>query len=122
MSRDLAPLSVSFAAIAIVVILGVMSPFGPATDEGADQPPVADAGPDVNATAGDVVLLDGSRSTDDKGIEAYTWTIAYGDINVTLEGTRVTHVFEEVGTYPIILNVTDSDGYWSTDVLLVNVW
>lgn len=119
--RDLAPLSLSFLAIALIVVIGVMANPGPAADGPAGGPPVADAGPDVAVDAGDNVRLDGTGSTDDGGIARWEWTFTYEGEGVSLEGAVVTFAFDVPGTYPVILKVTDTDGVWSTDAMVVTV-
>ena len=120
MSRNIAPLSFSFLAIAMIVVLGAMAPSGPAADED-DAPPRADAGPDFHVGPGDTVILDGTRSSDDLGVSVWQWTFEHMGENVTLEGARVPFTFDEPGTYPVVLKVIDTDGHWSTDVVLVRV-
>ena len=117
MSRNVAPLSFSLLAIAIVLLLGAMAPS--ADPEGG--PPVADAGPDLSVDVGTEVLLDGTSSSDDGELARWVWTFPYSGQNVTLEGARASFTFELPGTYPVTLKVTDSDGEWSTDVVLVTV-
>ena len=88
----------------------------------ANEPPVADAGDDqLEAVEGDTVTFDGGDSSDDVDIETYTWTFTYDGETQTLTGEVVTFVFEVPGTYTVTLNVTDAEGEWDTDTLVVVV-
>jgi hypothetical protein len=97
---------------------------------GDNDPPTADAGPDqtVDEDSSDVIVLDGSKSSDpDDGIESYRWkqvagpavTLsdpeskqpAFATPNVTAFGTSLT--FE--------LTVADAGGLKSADTTIVNV-
>ncbi|MCD6330783.1 MAG: PKD domain-containing protein [Thermoplasmata archaeon] len=78
----------------------------------ANQPPVADAGPDrvVNTKT---VTFNGSNSYDPDGeIVSYVWN--FGD-GTTGEGEVVQHTYAQDGIYTVVLNVTDDFGAWDTD-------
>jgi len=82
--------------------------------------PNADAGEDIEVIQSELVIFNGSRSTDDIGIANYTWTF----IDVTrqrLTGVKPTYIFETAGIHPIMLNVTDWGGNWDTDNIMVIV-
>ena len=81
--------------------------------------PVADAGDDMQAKAGDPVVFDGSASSDDA--VTFTWTFEYDGEVVTLTGVQAEFVFEIPGTYIVTLNVTDEEGLWDTDDVVVIV-
>ena len=84
----------------------------------ANQPPVADAGPNqvVNKTK---VTFDGSGSYDPDGnITSYVWN--FGD-NTTGSGKIVHHTYSEDGSYTVKLNVTDDSGASDEDTCLVTV-
>jgi PKD repeat protein len=59
---------------------------------------------------GDTAVLDGSASTDETGISAYTWTITRGDVVITLRGSVIDHVFNDTGDHDILLTVSDPSG------------
>jgi uncharacterized membrane protein len=83
--------------------------------------PIADAGSDQTVTVGSTVTFNGSGSTDDLGIENYTWTFTYDDELQSLYGPQPEFTFSSVGTYTVTLNVTDSSGHHDTDSMVVTV-
>jgi peptide/nickel transport system permease protein len=85
-----------------------------------DTPPEAVAGEDIEAYVGIAVEFNGSESSDDVGIESYTWTIE-DTVWVNLTGVTVQHVFNSEGVFNVTLNVTDAEGNWDSDTLLVQV-
>jgi ABC-type transport system substrate-binding protein/PKD repeat protein len=88
----------------------------------ANEPPVADAGPDQTVTVGDEVTFDGSGSSDSDGtIANYTWTFTYDGVAEELYDESPTFDFDIVGTYTVTLNVTDDDGATDTDTMTVTV-
>lgn len=81
--------------------------------------PIANAGPDVSAIVNQVVLFDGSSSTDPDGsIVNYSWN--FGD-NTSATGGAVSHAYPSTGTYNVVFNVTDDKGATGTDVAVVTV-
>ena len=72
-----------------------------------NYPPVADAGEDIH-TCGQLVLLEGSASTDtDRDPLSYSWD--FGDSAIGM-GTQVMHQFAHPGIYPVTLTVDDNMG------------
>jgi PKD repeat protein len=84
------------------------------------EAPVADAGDDVQVEVGSNVTFNGTGSSDDKGIVSYVWSFV-DDGSQTLFGPTPYYVFENAETFAVTLNVTDDDGLYSTDVVLVTV-
>jgi len=84
----------------------------------ANQPPVADAGPDqlVNVST---VTLDGSGSHDPDG-NIVSWHWKFGD-GSTGSGEVVHHTYSNNGEYTVTLNVTDDSGGYDTDTCNVTV-
>ena len=93
-----------------------------------NNPPTADAGPDITVSEGELVVLDASNSTDqDDGISSYQWT--------QIDGTPVTLSFTDpirpTFTSPDVdsngeslhfqLTVTDVGGLQTQDMCIVNV-
>jgi PKD repeat protein len=78
-------------------------------------PPVADAGDDRQSDQGTAVTLDGSGSTDNLGVETYTWTFEYGGSIETLTGRTVQFPFDVPGDYTVTLTVADAAGNEATD-------
>jgi len=82
--------------------------------------PVANAGPDQTVNEDTLVTFDGSASTDENGIAAYTWT--FTDVTPkTLSGKNPIYTFATPGTYTVTLNVTDPSGNWATDTVTITV-
>lgn len=90
---------------------------------GVNQPPVADAGPDITVTDDDgngveLVVLESFNSTDPEGpIASYEWS-KNGSVIATANGFVVS---QPVGVNIITLTVTDSGGLTATDTLTVTV-
>ena len=84
----------------------------------ANAPPVANAGPDQSARAGDTVLLDGTASFDDNTANSElipNWTIVRAPTGSTTglvnDSTLTPSLFIDVsGTYEVELKVTDEGG------------
>jgi PKD repeat protein/peroxiredoxin len=83
-------------------------------------PPSADAGLDQLVNAGEVVIFDGSNSSDNVGITTYTWTFNDESWH-TLTGVQATYIFHNPGEYHVTLNITDAAGFWATDSLIIIV-
>ncbi len=81
--------------------------------------PLARAGPDQDVLVNEIVLFDGSGSTDSDGtIESYAWD--FGDAS-TGSGVTPSHAYQSVGTYTVTLTVTDNDGLTSSDTAGITV-
>ncbi|MBE0517792.1 MAG: PKD domain-containing protein, partial [Thermoplasmata archaeon] len=86
-----------------------------------EAPPVANAGADLTGVeVGDTVMLNGSGSTDNVGIDEYVWTFVDGTAQ-ELSGRTVNYTFDNVGVFTITLTVTDAAGFSDTDVVVVSV-
>ena len=98
-----------------------------------NRPPVADAGPDQNVTAGDTVTLDASRSSDPDGDAlTYRWEQVFGseraaiaERGITLsDSTAAAPTFTAPSNPRILtikLTVTDLYGATATDTVKVTV-
>ena len=85
----------------------------------ANQPPVANAGPDQVADEGSAVRFDGSLSSDPDGtIVSFAWN--FGD-GATASGITVSHPYADNGIYTVTLTVTDNNGATASDIALVTV-
>jgi len=85
------------------------------------EAPVATAGQDRTVWNGTVVFLDGSGSTDNVQVTAFTWTFTYRGAPVTLTSAVGSFRFDDAGTFAITLTVTDAAGLTDTDTLTVQV-
>ncbi|KAG8239891.1 hypothetical protein J437_LFUL019482, partial [Ladona fulva] len=79
-----------------------------------DYPPEANAGQDVIVyLPHNAVILQGNRSTDDRGIVSWEWTKRPGDKAVDMQNTRTPFLqlsnLEE-GMYTFVLRVWDNSG------------
>jgi hypothetical protein len=84
-------------------------------------PPLIEAGPDQEVEQHTLVSLNGTGSTDNIGIDGWAWTFEYDGEEVMLDGPEVTFTFDLVGTYVVVLNVTDSSGNYATDEINIIV-
>jgi PKD repeat protein/predicted nucleic acid-binding Zn-ribbon protein len=86
----------------------------------SDARPVADAGPDQTVDEDSLVTFDGSGSSDDNGVDNYTWTIA--GLSVIMYEVSPTYTFDDPGVYHVWLVVYDSVGQASDpDEMIVTV-
>ena len=89
------------------------------------DPPVANAGPDVNlneanASRGSwLVKFNGYRSTDDFGIVRYSWE--FGDGTPAVEGKIANHAFALPGVYTVTLTVYDAVNQSASDTCTVTI-
>ncbi|WP_162562420.1 PKD domain-containing protein [Salinigranum rubrum] len=80
--------------------------------------PTADAGSDATVDEGSPLSFDGSGSTDNVGIDSYSWT--FGDGNSST-GPQPSHTYATPGTYAATLTVTDGAGETAADTRVVTV-
>ena len=74
-----------------------------------NRPPVAVAGVNKDACAGDIVVFDGSGSQDpDGGLLRYRWT--FGD-DTGADIVNPTKIYTHGGVYPVTLTVEDESGF-----------
>lgn len=74
-----------------------------------DQPPLADAGANRAVCAGDIVVFDGSGSSDPEGsLLRYRWD--FGD-GTTADIVNPTKVYDHGGVYPVTLEVADESAF-----------
>ena len=83
--------------------------------------PIAKAGSDQTVVQHTRVKLNGSGSIDNIEISNYTWTFLYNDLEQKIYGPVVYFTFEEAGICIVTLNVTDKNGNWGRDDLLILV-
>jgi PKD repeat protein len=93
----------------------------PALQPGIDfEPPDAnfDVTPSTTGTAPFTVVFDASGSIDNRGIASYSWDFGDGS---TGSGIIVEHTYDTVGTYIVILTVTDYFGNKDYDIKSIQV-
>ncbi|TAA45208.1 CotH kinase family protein [Corallincola spongiicola] len=79
------------------------------------QPPVADAGDDIQIEEGEYAYFDGAGSADSDGqILSYQWSN-------DMVGVNPSQLYANAGTYTVTLTVTDNDALSATDSLVVTV-
>ncbi len=88
-----------------------------------NTPPEADAGEDMSAMAGQIVIFNGTGSTDN--LEnlplAFKWSFLENGIPVELTGPVAEYTFRDPGTYTVTLTVHDDAGNSGIDTLEVTV-
>ena len=99
-------------------------------NEGIDQllltvvdwaPPRANAGPDVVIDQGASVTLNAAGTRDHSSIGSYNWSFTYDGTVRHLSGIFADFRFDIIGTYSILLEVTDSEHNTGIDELVVRV-
>lgn len=77
-------------------------------EEPPNQPPVADAGLNQTVKEDETAYFDGSGSYDPDGsIVNYTWNFGDGNFGY---GESPMHIYDDPGSYTVVLTVTDDDG------------
>ncbi len=113
-------LAVLLIAIIAFIVL-ILVPPGMLDPRPDQEDPVADAGPDVTIELGTAFTFDGSGSSDDKAINQFQWAVEYDPNTFFFHGERPTFVFDKIGTYDVVLTVTDTVGNETTDIMKVTV-
>lgn len=91
----------------------------PGTPVPDNQPPVAVAGEDVSAIAGEPLQLDGRGSYDPDGeIVGYSWNTGDG---TTIDLALAEHTYQAAGRFVVALTVTDDQGATGSDERIVEV-
>lgn len=109
-------------AASLTMLAGLVLSISALDAQAQSAVPVADAGDDQTVMEGTYVVLNGSGSTDDVGIVNYTWTFEYGELPRVLTGqVNDSFRFAIPGTYNVTLNVTDEEGQYDTDVVVITV-
>lgn len=104
------------ASLVVTDSIGQASPADEVTVSTANLAPTADAGPDLVVPVGDIVVLDGSASSDPEGMTlSYAWTLSAvpAGSNATLANTNSTGpnlIPDKPGLYEATLVVSDNLG------------
>ncbi|UCD92252.1 MAG: PKD domain-containing protein, partial [Methanobacteriota archaeon] len=80
----------------------------------------ADAGPNQVVNVNDLVILNGSGSSDPDGV-IVDWMWDFGDGSPTAHGEIVNHTYTSAGRYTVTLLVTDNDNLTDSDTALITV-
>ena len=89
-----------------------------------NDPPVADAGPDLSGVENTTFELNASMSSDNIGITSYVWefTDGYGlPVVLTTSVPVLNHVFNMTGVFNVTLKVRDAAGHEVADSMVVTV-
>ena len=85
-----------------------------------NQPPIVDAGVDQTGNEGDIISFSGSF-TDAGKDDTHTIEWDFGDGTTVTGVLNSSHIYADNGTYTVTLTVTDDDGGYSSDTLIVTV-
>ncbi len=92
-----------------------------------NEPPTADAGNDMAVLAGELILLNGSGSIDQEGIESYRWrqlsgpTVSIDDPSKAIAVASPPDHLDSSAALLFELTVTDTGGLKAADTTIVNV-
>ena len=108
--------------LVIAVIVGIVVGGGYLVLRGTPEPvdtvlPVAVAGSNIEVEVGESFILDGSESSDNVGITAYTWQLGSESENEAI----VTFTIEEEGVYFATLIVKDETGNSAQETIQITV-
>jgi len=94
----------------------------PAIQPGIDfEPPVANISTVPSPPTGNIpltVIFDASGSTDNRGINSYSWNLGDG---TTSSSITVTNTYDNPGSYVVTLTVTDYFDNQDTEIVIVEV-
>ncbi|MFB6283832.1 MAG: glycosyl hydrolase family 18 protein [Halobacteria archaeon] len=76
-------------------------------ENGTDNPPVASVTGPSSVNVSETANFDGSSSSDDSGIDSYSWNFGDGS---SATGVNTTNSYSTSGTYNVTLTVTDTAG------------
>jgi len=85
------------------------------------DPPIAEAGPNIQVKRDETITLDGSASSDNVGVVSWVWTIVGQGVELTREGETVTLTLIDFGDYNVTLEVSDARGNTARDTLVLTV-
>ena len=87
----------------------------------ATDSPTADAGEDIFMDQHSTAYFNGSSSWDNIGIAEYNWSFRYNEHMQYMSGMTPNHTFHDCGIFNVSLNVTDTNGNWDVDHVMVIV-
>jgi len=107
------------ATLGVAALLAACSGRNEKPPDFQNDPPDAQAGPDLSANVGEPILFDGSASTDlDGTITSFLWNFGDGG---EAAGAKVSHAFTGGGNFLVTLTVKDDREAEDSDQLLVTV-
>ncbi len=83
--------------------------------------PIAQPGNDILVDQHEIAHFNGRYSSDNVAIVNYTWSFTYRQEPVFLYGVETEFRFDDVAQYAVVLNVTDAEGNWNTEILNITV-
>ena len=86
-----------------------------------NEDPVANAGTDISGFVGVPVTFTGGGSTDNAGIENYTWSFTCDSTPVEIYGMSPSYTFSNDGDYVVTLVVRDTSGNTDSDTVTVTI-
>ncbi len=89
------------------------------TDASGNQAPLANANGPYQGAAGQEIVFSSAGSSDPDGsIDTYAWSFGDGQ---TGSGPSPTHIYQDAGSYEVVLTITDDDGATADDTADVTV-
>lgn len=89
-----------------------------------NAPPIVNAGPDMVAYQGETVSFTGNATDPDNPISDLTWLWTFEEPDQTISersGRTVSYTFDNLGEVNVTVTVTDPEGLFDTDGLVVTV-
>lgn len=83
--------------------------------------PIANAGSDATIEQGTLLTLNATGSVDNVGVVEWVWTIETSGEPRVVQGSIIEHLFEGLGTFKVVLTVSDAVGNMDTATIVVTV-
>jgi len=83
--------------------------------------PIARAGDDIFSEQHVSVVFNGTQSEDNLAVFNYSWSFSYDGRDVRIFGPNPVFIFNIAGPFLVCLNVSDEQGNWAVDFLMVTV-
>jgi PKD repeat protein/uncharacterized membrane protein len=100
---------------------GIYKPFSTKPIKITNEPPIANAGPDINAKVNDTVYFNGASSSDpDMDTMIFQWDYGDGTKSIPSTNPYSGKIYSQVGIYNVTLTVSDGI-FESKDYCMVNI-